>query len=128
LKRVLVTSIALLCLVLVFSGCASESEEAAVRDAINGYYDAGNAGNFEKAATYVYTGNATEEEKDAIPGGLEQTWAIHGDLKVESIGNITIADSMATGNVTLSWVGIDLTSSNEFKLKKDGGGWKLSPE
>jgi hypothetical protein len=122
------TSLALLCLVLVFSGCASVSEEAAVRDAINGYYDAGNAGNFEKAATYVYTGNATEEEKDAIPVGLEQMWALHGDLKVESIGNITIADSMATANVTLSWVGIDLTSSNEFKLTKDNGSWKLSPE
>ena len=128
MNKLLAACLSLLCLILVFAGCTAATEEDAVRDAINGYYEAGNAGDFQKAATYIYTGDAAEDEKAAIPVGLEQMWALTGDLEVVSVSDITVEGSMATANVTLSWGGSDMTASNEFKFKKDDGNWKLFQE
>ena len=128
--RKLVLAIALLVAIpVMLMGCA-KSQVPAVKDDINGFVTAYNAGDYDQCVTYIV--GITDENKETIKGTLQGFKLAAQSIEVVSIEEINIDGSTATAKVTLN---VTLTAAMggqtteqtiELTLTKEDGTWKFS--
>jgi hypothetical protein len=126
----LVLAIALLMVIpVVLVGCGTKSDSAAIKDSINGFVKALNAGNYEKCTDYLV--GITDANSDNITAGLKamkETYKL--SIEVVSIEDPVINGSSATAKVTLkvSAGGQSMEQPVTMTLTKVDGKWKFAGE
>jgi hypothetical protein len=120
--RKLVLAIALLVAIpVMLVGCA-KSDSASIKDSINGFADAYNAGDLDKCTDYLV--GITDANKETIKGTLQGFKLAAQTIEVTSIEKPSVDGSTATASVTLTAVGKEMTI--DFALTKEDGTWKFS--
>lgn len=127
--RKLVLAIALLLVIpVMLVGCA-KSDSAAIKDSINGFVNALNAGDYEKCTDYLV--GITAANSDNITAELKamkETYQV--SLEVVSIEEINVDGSTATAKVTLkvTFMGQTMEQATDITLTKVDGKWKFAGE
>ena len=126
--RKLVLAIALLVAVpVMLVGCA-KSDSAAVKDDINGFADAYNAGDYDQCVTYIV--GITDANKATIEGTLQGFKMVAQNIEVTSIDVTKIDGSTATTkvtlNVTIVGVAQPVEKTIDLSLNKVGDTWEFS--
>ncbi len=127
--RKLVLVIALLVAIpVMLVGCA-KSDSAAIKDSINGFVNALNAGDYEKCTDYLV--GITDANSDNITAQLravKETYQV--GLEVVNIEDISVDGSSATAKVTLkvTFMGQTMEQPTDITLTKVDGKWKFAGE
>ena len=124
----LVLAIALLVAVPVMLVGCSKSQVPAVKDDINGFVTAYNAGDYEKCVTYIV--GITDANKATIEGTLQGFKLAAPNIEVTNIDVTKIDGSTATAkvtlNVTIVGVAQPLEKTIQLTLSKVDGTWEFS--
>jgi hypothetical protein len=105
------------------SGSGGNSDAAAIKDTIRGYFDAYNAQDYENWANYM-TG-LSEQDKVAMESQFSMARALTGEVTLQKIENVIVSGSTATATVTLFSNLYNKQGTDEVKLAEENGTWKL---
>jgi hypothetical protein len=123
--------VAVICLLLVVTGCTPSSDEAQIESVVNGYASAISSQNWNKARSYCVEGSTPYTAVDGLEDIINQS---SGSISIDysiTISNISINDSYATvsGSYALIISGggqsMDDSGNITFNLQKVDGTWKL---
>jgi len=116
----IILAIVLMLIPLMVINCSCSGDTTAIKNVINSYWDAYNQGDYDMALTYT---NCEDEYKEiAIITAMK---SVTGDVTVQSIEDIYISGSRATANVTLYIEIAEQTDTDEVKLVRVDGDWKI---
>ncbi len=119
-------------LLLAFSvalmGCG-KSEEESIRDSINGFVTAYNAGDYEKCVDYLE--GVTDSTREGVMSTLGLAKAIVQSIQVTSIANVKVDGAAATAEVAIRVTvaaalgGNSADETVDLSLSKVDGKWKF---
>jgi hypothetical protein len=127
MKRLVLAIALLVAIPVMLVGCA-KSESAAVKDDINGFADAYNAGDYDQCVTYIV--GITDANKETIKGTLQGFKLVAQSIEIASVKEIKIDGSTATTkvtlNVTIVGVAQPVEKTIDLSLSKVEGTWEFS--
>ena len=120
MKRFLIV-LAMLAVLLSVAACSSggTGDTEAIKDTIEGYVTAYNAGDFAKCLTY-FTDFGEEDDALAFLSSLRD---MSGELTLQEVKDISVSGQMATAKVVFT-VGSE-QGTDEMQLKKVQGQWRI---
>jgi hypothetical protein len=127
MKKLVLVLALLVAIPVMLVGCA-KSQVPAVKDDIDGFVTAYNAGDYDQCVTYIV--GITDENKETIKGTLQGFKMVAQSIEVTSFDEIKIDGSTATAkvtlNVTIVGVAQPMEKTIQLTLSKVDGTWEFS--
>jgi ketosteroid isomerase-like protein len=125
MKKLVLVLALLVAIPVMLVGC-SKSQVPTVKDDINGFVTAYNAGDIDKCTDYLV--GITDANKETIKGTLQGFKALVQSIEVPSIEEVKVDGSTATASVTLkvTFMGQPMEKTTQMTLTKEDGTWKFS--